>query len=46
MTRRGVRALVAEQDGTSGLRDPARATHGEVGRAQHGPANGAMASAI
>lgn len=30
MTRRGVRALVAEQDGTSGLRDPARATHGEV----------------
>lgn len=30
MTRRAVRALVAEQDGTDGLRDPARATHGEV----------------
>ena len=30
MTRRAVRALVAEQEGTAGLRDPARATHGEV----------------
>jgi hypothetical protein len=30
MTRRAVRALVAEQDGTAGLRDPARATHGEL----------------
>ena len=30
MTRRAVRALVAEQDGIGGLRDPARATHGEV----------------
>ena len=30
MSRRAVRALVAEQDGTGGLRDPARATHGEV----------------
>ncbi len=30
MSRRAVRALVAEQDGTSGPRDPAHATHGEV----------------
>ena len=30
MTRRAVRALVAEQEGTAGLRDPARATHGEA----------------
>ena len=30
MTSRAVRALVAEQEGTAGLRDPARATHGEV----------------
>ena len=30
LTRRAVRALVAEQDGTGGLRDPAGATHGEV----------------
>ena len=30
MTRRAVRALVAEQEGTAGHRDPARATHGEV----------------
>ena len=30
MTRRAVGALVAEQEGTAGLRDPARATHGEV----------------
>ncbi len=30
MSRRAVRALVAEQDGTSGPRDPVHATHGEV----------------
>src|SRR5579859_4168805 len=30
MTRRAVRALVAEQDGIGGLRDPARVTHGEA----------------
>ncbi len=30
MSRRAVRALVAEQDGTSAPRDPAHATHGEV----------------
>jgi hypothetical protein len=30
MSRRAVRALVAEQDGTDAPRDPARATHGEV----------------
>ncbi len=30
MARRAVRALVAEQDGIGGLRDPVRATHGEV----------------
>ena len=30
MSRRAIRALVAEQDGIAALRDPARATHGEV----------------
>src|SRR6266568_7165820 len=30
MSRRAVRALVAEQESASGLADPARATHGEV----------------
>ena len=30
MSRRAIRALVAEQDGIGGLRDAARATHGEA----------------
>lgn len=30
MSRRAVRALVAEQEGTSALRDPAHVTHGEM----------------
>jgi hypothetical protein len=30
MSRRAVRALVAEQEGTGALRDPAQVTHGEI----------------